>query len=72
MNVSKVGPNEEEFKKKYQIGFSKRRVAEKIKQIALREGFDEGSKPNLLKVIDRLADVLKGQISRKEPNSDSG
>ncbi|MFY9317513.1 MAG: AAA family ATPase [Burkholderiales bacterium] len=56
---------EEAFKTNHQIGFNKRRVADKIKQIALREGFDEESATRLQRVIDRLVGDLKAQTEPK-------
>jgi predicted ATP-dependent endonuclease of OLD family len=49
---------EAEFKSQYSIGFNKRRVSEKIKVIALRDGFDESSGANLKKLIDAIIKAL--------------
>ena len=52
---------EAEFKSEYSIGFNKRRVSEKIKLIALRDGFDEASATKLKKLIEKIIEALTKQ-----------
>ncbi len=51
------------FRERQEFRFNKRRVAEKIKLIALREGFDDLSKANIQRAIDRLIADLMAQVA---------
>jgi hypothetical protein len=61
--AKRAGRYESAFRAQHQIGFGKRRVAEKIKAIALRDGFDQESEVNMRCVVERLIVALKSQSS---------
>jgi len=56
---------EEIFKDRHKIGFSKRRVAEKIKSLLLTGKADRETTDNLKRLTDAIVNRLKGQVGKR-------